>query len=101
MIYKRTLQSRIESKLFQGMAIILYGPRQAGKTTLVRTIAKKFEDQSLYYTCEDAEVLDFLVLGHPEIFKRKIGSKRLIILDEAQTVHNIGSIFFNLFRNNQ
>lgn len=40
-IIKRTIQSRLEDKFFKGKVIILYGPRQVGKTTLVKEIQKR------------------------------------------------------------
>jgi len=38
---KRTIQSRLEDKFFKGKVIILYGPRQVGKTALVKEIQKR------------------------------------------------------------
>jgi predicted AAA+ superfamily ATPase len=36
----RQIQAFIESHFFQGKAIIITGPRQVGKTTLLRQIAE-------------------------------------------------------------
>jgi predicted AAA+ superfamily ATPase len=35
---QRALQSQIEKSLFKGKAVIIYGARQVGKTTLIREI---------------------------------------------------------------
>ena len=48
-IIKRTIQSRLEDKLFKGKVIILYGPRQVGKTTLVKEIQKKNLSNSILF----------------------------------------------------
>ena len=37
---KRNIQTRIEGTLFKGKAVILYGARQVGKTTLIREMEK-------------------------------------------------------------
>jgi predicted AAA+ superfamily ATPase len=37
---KRQLYEKIRSRMFGGKAIILSGPRQAGKTTLIREILR-------------------------------------------------------------
>ena len=36
----RTLEKKITGDLFKGKAIILFGPRQSGKTTLIDKVAK-------------------------------------------------------------
>jgi len=38
---KRLFQAKIEAKLNEGKIIVLYGPRQVGKTTLAKEILKK------------------------------------------------------------
>lgn len=35
-MYSRSIQKNLESKLFKGKAILVFGPRQVGKTTLVK-----------------------------------------------------------------
>ena len=44
MIIKRKLQDIIEKKLFDGKAILLMGPRQVGKTTLLKELFGGRED---------------------------------------------------------
>lgn len=38
---KRQIQSDIEACFFKGKAVIIYGARQVGKTTLIKSIQKK------------------------------------------------------------
>ena len=50
----RSLQSRIESCFFKGKAIILYGARQVGKTTLIKEIQRKFQNnETLFINCDE------------------------------------------------
>jgi predicted AAA+ superfamily ATPase len=44
----RTLQNEIESRLFKGKAILLFGPRQTGKSTLIHAILSAQENSFLY-----------------------------------------------------
>jgi len=89
-IIKRAIQDSIEKSFFKGKVIIIYGARQVGKTTLVTEIQKKYADQSLYLNCDEPDIRSaFLEKTSTEI-KSFIGNKKLVILDEAQRIKNIG-----------
>ncbi len=47
---KRELEEQIERYFFKGKALILFGPRQAGKTTLMEAILKKRKKIYFYYS---------------------------------------------------
>ena len=49
---KRNLQPHIESWLFRGKVIILYGARQVGKTTLAKSLLAPLGEKGGYYNCE-------------------------------------------------
>ncbi len=89
-IIARKIQPRIEKSLFQGKIIILYGARQVGKTTLVKEILKKFHENSVYYNCEERDIAEALTNKTSTELKAFIGSRKLVVLDEAQKVKNIG-----------
>lgn len=58
---ERAVRSRIESRLFKGKAIIIYGALQVGKTTLIREIQKRFsEREALYLNCDEPDVRQLL-----------------------------------------
>ena len=90
-IYKRTLYHSIERWLFKGKIIILYGPRQVGKTTLVRKLMEHYP-QSYYLNCERQAVKDLLASMNPERILRFVGNVRIVVFDEAQKIKNIGEI---------
>lgn len=94
-IFQRQIQKRIEEKMFQGKAIIILGPRQSGKTTLSKTIVDSFKEQGKYFNCELLDIRSYLVQRQPEILYQKIKDYKVVILDEAQTVENIGLILKN------
>jgi predicted AAA+ superfamily ATPase len=89
-VIKRALQPIIESRLFKGKIIILYGARQVGKTTLIKNIQNKFPDSSLYLNCDEPDIRALLTDTTSTKLKSFIGNKNLILIDEAQRVKNIG-----------
>ena len=87
---KRALQSTIEQKMFQGKAIILVGSRQTGKTTLLNMIAERQPQPVLFWNCDEPETRDLLTNTNTSKLKLAIGEFKIIIIDEAQKVDNIG-----------
>jgi len=86
----REIQKPIENSLFSGKIIVIYGARQVGKTTLVKEIQKKFLADSSYFNCDEPDVRSALSNKTSTELKSFFGNKRLVILDEAQRVANIG-----------
>lgn len=92
LIFKRNIQEKIESRLFKGDIVILYGPRQAGKTTLSKSILEKYKNDGSYYDCQIAEVRKHFVIGEPDKLLEMVKGKKIVVFDEAQTIVNIGTI---------
>ncbi len=92
MIFKRKIESKILERLFKNRAILIFGPRQAGKTTLCKEIIRSFGTRAGYFNCELATVRKNFVLGEPDLLMDLVGDKELVVLDEAQTIENIGAI---------
>jgi len=90
MSVKRTIQAKIEKDLFKGKIAIIYGARQVGKTTLVKEIQKKYSEHSLYLNCDEPDIRDALTNKTSTELKSFLGNKKLVIIDEAQRVENIG-----------
>lgn len=109
MIIKRILEEKIEKNLFKGKVIILYGARQAGKTTLVKSLYNRLNDGledkflnlvgsknssnltgSVYLNCDEPDIKDALTDKTSTELKYFIGNRKLVIIDEAQRVKNIG-----------
>jgi len=90
-MYQRTIESNVKDDLFKGKIIIIYGPRQVGKTTMVRRILDGMEEKSLYIDCQESTSHDFLVPDAAR-FKERIGNAAVVALDEAQYVPEIGRV---------
>lgn len=92
----RLIIKRLNDAINQVPAVALLGPRQAGKTTLAKTIARNKD--SLYLDLESPE--DLLKLRDPISFFNK-NNEKLIILDEIQRVPDIFNILRGLIDKNR
>ncbi|MBD3232015.1 AAA family ATPase [Candidatus Dependentiae bacterium] len=92
MDYNRKIYQKILNNLFQEKIIILYGPRRTGKTTLSKKILENFPDKSRYINCELLENQEGLKTTNSIALKTFLGETKLIVLDEAQKIKNIGQI---------
>jgi len=88
----RILQKKIEKELFKGKIVVIYGARQVGKTTLVKQILENYGKEGAYFNCEVLSVQEALSKPEPKIIKDFLGSYKVIVLDEAQKIKNIGII---------
>src|SRR5882762_9546818 len=84
----RTLQQSIKSRLFKGKAILLFGPRQCGKSTLVEALLAGTE--YLYMNGDDADVREILSNTSSTKLSAIAGKNTIVFIDEAQRVPNIG-----------
>ncbi|HEY4515201.1 MAG TPA: ATP-binding protein [Candidatus Paceibacterota bacterium] len=103
-MYYRFIQKDVEKWLFKGKIVILYGPRQAGKTTLSKAILAPFGNDGAYFNCEVDSVKREIGVAEPTKLKSFFGDKKLVVLDEAQSIENIGLIlktFVDAYPNQQ
>lgn len=86
----RDLFITIKNQLFKGKAIILLGPRQAGKTTLISAIRDSLSVDVLWLNGDEANVREALSNTGLSQLKSIIGNNKVLIIDEAQRIENIG-----------
>lgn len=86
----RELQQVIENNLFKGKAIVLIGPRQVGKSTLLSQLSSKLQLPTLSLNCDEPEPRALLTDASTAKLKQFIGNHKLLLIDEAQRVKNIG-----------
>lgn len=90
-LIERKLESQINKWLGQGFVLILYGARQVGKTTLVKKIMHQYrEAETVFLNCDEFEVREKLSSQDFNTIQNYIGKPKLLVIDEAQRVHNIG-----------
>ena len=88
----RLLEQKIRNDLFKGKIIIVYGARRVGKTTLAKRLIEEFKDSGRYLNCEILSVETALSDREPEKLRAFLGGYKIIVLDEAQVVPEIGKI---------
>lgn len=85
---KRIIEKSIADRLFKGKTIIVTGPRQVGKTTLVNGILA--DRDFLFLDGDDPLVRTQLTNPNKKEIETLIGNERIVFIDEAQRIENIG-----------
>jgi predicted AAA+ superfamily ATPase len=85
---KRILKTTLIEQFNSGKAIVLIGPRQVGKSTLIREILK--QQDYLFLDSDDFKVQQQLIEPNTNYLKRLIGDKKIVFIDEARRIKNIG-----------
>ncbi len=78
--------------------IIIYGPRQAGKTTLIKSLLKGLKTDFDYFTGDDLFAQEIFSRNELEHLK-KILKNDVLVIDEAQKIENIGLSLKLIFDN--
>lgn len=87
---KRHITNRIADSLNKRNVVLLTGARQVGKTTLVKNIANDINPNWDYWNCDEPDIRENLNSPTSSFLKNLIGNKKLIIIDEAQRISDIG-----------
>ena len=87
---ERLLEKIVIDNLDKGKAIIIIGPRQVGKTTLVNQIREKIKRKTILFNCDEIATKNALTQPSINQIKDLIQGYDLVIIDEAQRVRNIG-----------
>lgn len=86
----RIIIQRINEVLFKGKAIMLFGPRQSGKTTLLEMLAGVIREKVLFLDCDEPDIRKELTDVTSTQLMHRFGDARVVMIDEAQRVKNIG-----------
>ena len=89
---QRDLKAVLESKIGKGKVLLLIGPRQVGKTTLLKNILESAstEKKVQFWNCDESDVRQFLSEANSAKLKSFVGNSDFIVIDEAQRVKDIG-----------
>jgi len=88
-IQQKNLEN-ISKYIVDGKVLIIYGARRTGKTTLLRQFVKSIKEDYIFVSGEDISVQDYLSSQSIQKLKDFIGESKLLIIDEAQAIKNIG-----------
>lgn len=87
---ERIQYQNITNWLDKGKALIVIGPRQVGKTTLVRQITENLASKTLWLTGDDPETRSILNNISLAQLQNLIGQNKVVVVDEAQRFTNAG-----------
>lgn len=87
-MYRRLLTDRINKRLGSGKAIVVIGPRQVGKTTMIEKILESKD--YLLLNGDDPKTRTLLNEPSTEQIRSIIGRHKYLFIDEAQRITGIG-----------
>lgn len=89
---KRDIKKLILEKMKPGKVIVLLGARRVGKTFLLKQIMSGLKEEYVFINGENINV--HLELEHRSVenYRRFLQNKKLLIIDEAQKIPQIGQI---------
>ena len=89
---RREQTNYAKARLFKGKALLVFGPRQVGKTTFVQNLIADLNKKTLFLNGDESDVL--ILFENPNLTKLKsiIGDNEILVIDEAQRITNIGIV---------
>ena len=89
---KRHYLDKIPSMLQPGKVLAIYGPRRAGKTTLIEEFLKTWGEGRYFLGAgEDRSVREVLESSDVNLIRSSFSGYSLVVIDEAQAVPNVGA----------
>ena len=94
MFIKRHIDSFLKKRMFGGKTLVVYGPRQAGKTTAIENYLAEngLEAETLTLNGDEPADREALADISSSRLKLLIGRKKVLFIDEAHKIANIGLV---------
>ena len=93
MIYfERELEKIVPTLLTSGKVVLVVGARRVGKTVLLQRLLESRKDKALILNGEDIETEQVLQERSVAHYRRLVGTKSIVVIDEAQNIPEIGAI---------
>nr|MCU0399602.1 AAA family ATPase [Algoriphagus sp.] len=86
----RVIETELLKRIHQGKLLLVVGPRQVGKTTLMRQLLKQLNLEGLWLNCDNPDDRLSLQEATMTSLQSLIGDRKLVLIDEALRVQNIG-----------
>ena len=96
----RSILNKLEEELTRPEVLILLGPRQVGKTTLMKMLQDTAHQKgwrTAFFDLEQPQILADFNLTDREIIRKITDAGQIIFIDEFQYVDNISKIFKAIF----
>lgn len=88
----RTIETKLLASLVPNKVIVLLGPRRVGKTVLINKIIEQLEEPYLLLNGENIDARKLLEYRSTQNYINLLGSKKVLIIDEAQKIPEVGAI---------
>lgn len=94
MFIRREISAFLSERMMAGKVIVVYGPRQAGKTTAVEHYLAEagLQAETVTFNGDETADRDLLADASAERLKMLIGNKKVVFIDEAQKIPGIGFV---------
>lgn len=89
---KREIEQDFKRFLKPNKVLVLLGARRVGKTELLKSQLDKLGEEHIFLNGEDSTVVSILSNKSVRNYERLMGDKKLLVIDEAQNIPEIGSI---------
>lgn len=89
---QRLAALQLAKRIQQNKVLLLFGTRRVGKTHLLKSIETSLSIPFLHLNAEDTDTATLLENRSIANYKRLLGENRLLIIDEAQVIPEIGKI---------
>ena len=86
----RSIEPELKSRFFGGKALVIYGPRQSGKTTMIRHLVSEYGDDVLWLNGDNPGVRARIAGITTSDWRLLLGKNRILVVDEAQHIPDIG-----------
>ena len=94
MFIKRDIDAFLAKRMFSGKVLVVYGPRQSGKTTSIEHYISEngLQDETVRFNGDEIVDCNLLADASAEKLRLLVGRKRIIFIDEAQKIPEIGIV---------
>ena len=98
MFIQREIDAFLARRMFSGKVLVVYGPRQSGKTTAIEHYleASGLAPQTATFNGDEMADRELLADASAERLKLLIGNKKVLFIDEAHKIPGIGWVLKRL-----
>ena len=89
-IIARILADDISQNFFKGKVIVVYGPRQSGKTTLAKGIFRQMSVEPVVLNGDDDLDVRYFDTVTTNRWTQLMGARKVVFVDEGQKIQNLG-----------
>ena len=99
MFIEREIDAFFKKRMFAGKVLVVYGPRQSGKTTSIERFLESsgLSGETVTFNGDETSDRELLADASAERLKTLIGSKKILFIDEAHKIPAIGWVLKRLY----